>query len=172
MVRQLEVVAEHDLRPEDREIIQKWTRELFGAAEDEYDWATPDWRVLVRVDGELAAHAAITQRTVTANSEPARVGGIGGVMTSPKYQGKGHARAAMLRAHDFIRDTLHLEFGFLFCSSKLLHYYQRLGWRQSEGPVSFAQDDGDAHWEEEAMVLPLTARPWPGPPVDLNGRPW
>ena len=172
MDRIVEVVSEHDFHPEDRALVEQWTRELFGEAEDKYDWARPDWRVLVRLDGELAAHAAITQRTISANGEAARVGGIGAVMSPPRFQGKGHARAAMLRSHDYIRDELRLEFGFLFCSAGLLRYYQRLGWERIEGPVSFAQDDGDATWEEEAMVLPLTGRPWPGPPVDLNGRPW
>ncbi|MEA3364331.1 MAG: GNAT family N-acetyltransferase [Candidatus Hydrogenedentes bacterium] len=172
MNRQTEVVSEYDLQSKDREIIEKWSKELFGETEDEYDWARPDWRVLVRSDGELAAHVAITQRTVSANGKPARVGGIGGVMSPPRFQGKGHAKTAMLRARDYMQKTLHLEFGFLFCSADLLRYYQRLGWERIDGPVSFAQDEGDATWHEKAMVLPLTDRPWPGPPVDINGRPW
>ncbi|MFO7975267.1 MAG: GNAT family N-acetyltransferase [Candidatus Hydrogenedentota bacterium] len=172
MNRQIEVVSEHDLKPEDRETLEKWSKDLFGDAEEELDWARPDWRVLVRSDGQLAAHVAITQRTVTANGEPARVGGIGGVMSPRKFQGKGHAKAAMLQAHEYMRETLRLEFGFLFCSSGLLRYYQRLGWQRIDGPVSFAQEESDATWQEEAMVLPLTDRPWPGPPVDINGRPW
>ncbi|HNV22767.1 MAG TPA: GNAT family N-acetyltransferase [Candidatus Hydrogenedentes bacterium] len=172
MNRQSEVVAERDLRPEDRAILGQWTRTLFGSAEDMYEWATPDWRVLVRADGQLVAHAAINQRTVSANGEPARVGGIGGVMAPAEFQGKGHAKAAMLRAHDFIRETLNLEFGFLLCSARLVPYYQRLGWERIDGPVSFAQDDSDVTWQEEAMVLPFSDRLWPGPPVDLNGPPW
>ncbi len=172
MERQIEVVSEHELQPEDREALEEWSRELFGEAEDKYDWARPDWRVLVREAGVLAAHAAISQRTVSANGEPARVGGIGGVMSPRKFQGKGHAKIAMLRTHEYMRETLGLEFGFLFCSAPLLRYYQRLGWERIEGPVTFAQDEGDADWEEEAMVLPLTDRIWPGPPIDLNGLPW
>ncbi len=172
MEHQIEIIADGDVRPEDRETLEQWTRELFGDAEEKYDWARPDWRILVRVDGVLAAHAAITQRTISANEEPARVGGIGSVMSPPEFQGKGHAKAAMLRAHEFMRETLGLEFGFLFCSAHLLRYYQRLGWERIDGPVSFAQDDGDATWQEETMVLPLTGRSWPGPPVDINGRPW
>jgi hypothetical protein len=93
-------------------------------------------------------------------------------MVSQEFQGKGHAKAAMLRAQEFIRDTLQLEFGFLFCSPRLVPYYQRLGWFPIEGPVSFAQGGSDVTWHEEAMVLPLTNRHWPGPPVDLNGPPW
>lgn len=172
MDRHIEVVAERELDTKDRELLGEWSRALFGSAEDMYDWATPDWRILVRVGGQLAAHAAISQRTVSANEEPARVGGIGGVMVSHEFQGKGHAKAAMLRAQEFIRDTLQLEFGFLFCSPRLVPYYQRLGWMPIEGPVSFAQGGSDVTWHEETMVLPLTNRHWPGPPVDLNGPPW
>jgi predicted acetyltransferase len=172
MERHIEVVSEHDLALADRKAIEKWSQEIFGEAEEEYDWARPDWRILVRINDRMAAHVAITQRTVTTNGEPARVGGVGGVMSPREFQGKGHAKAAMLHAHAYMRESLHLEFGFLFCSANLLRYYQRLGWQHIDGPVSFAQDEGDATWQEEAMVLPLTDRQWPGPPVDINGRPW
>ncbi|MCP4639859.1 MAG: GNAT family N-acetyltransferase, partial [bacterium] len=150
-----------ELTPEETGILDVWSRDLFGEAELEHEWAAPDWRVLIYADGRLASHVAICERAATASVSPVTLGGIGGVMTPHEFQGKGLAKFAMRASQAFMRDKLGVEFGLLLCSERLVRYYARLGWVHVTGPLVYAQSSGNETWNEQQMVMPFTSRSWP-----------
>jgi len=159
---------------DDREVatFAQWTRDIFGAEEDKYEWAEPDWHVVVRSEDRYVCHGAITERVATAGGASVKLGGIGNVMTPPTWRGRGLGAAAMREAAAFMRDTLRVEFGLLLCSAGLVPWYCTLDWRRVKAPLSFWQAGGKVRWDEEAMVLACTERVWPEGPIDLCGLPW
>ena len=152
--------------------IAQWTVDMFGVEELKYEWSRPDWHVLVWLGDELVTQLAITERVAQVGGEAVRLAGIGGVMTPKQLRGRGLANAAMRSAVYFMKNTLDAEFGLLLCSARLVPYYERLGWQLVAAPVRFEQSTGDEMWEEEAMVMAFTDRPWPPGAVALCGPPW
>ena len=150
----------------------QWPRDIFGEQEDKYEWAKPDWHVVVRSEGRYVCHAAITERAAMAGGEPVRLAGIGNLMTPPAWRRRGLAAAAMREAAAFMRDTPRVEFGLLLCSAGLVPWYCKLGWRHVNAPLTFDQPSGRVRWDEEVMVLACTDRAWPAGPIDLCGLPW
>jgi len=150
----------------------QWTRDIFGEQEDKYEWAKPDWRVVVRIGDRYVCQAAITECAATAGGEPVKLGGIGGLMTPRPWRGRGLAAAAMREAAAFLRDTLRVEFGLLLCSADLVPFHCKLDWRHVSAPLTFDQPSGKVRWDEKVMVLPCTDRAWPAGPIDLCGLPW
>jgi aminoglycoside 2'-N-acetyltransferase I len=169
---EMEVCRSGDLTDKLRRQLEEWTRAIFGDAELEHEWAAPHWHLLVRCQGVLACHLAITERVARAGGRPVRVAGIGGVMTPPEWRGRGLARAAMNEAAAFISTDLRAEFGFLLCSESLVRFYRGLGWERLSETVRYDQSGGKEDWAEEAMILPCTDRAWPKGAVDLCGPPW
>lgn len=161
-----------DIDEKESTLLAEWARDIFGDAELAYEWAVPDWRLLLWWRRDLVCTLAIVERTVKAGTVPIRVGGIGNVMTPPQWRRRGFARTAVEAAVDFMRDTLKLDAGVLLCSSQLVPYYRSMGWQHIEEPVSFRQPQGQVQWHEEAMILPCRRRDWPDGPIDLCGLPW
>ena len=150
----------------------QWTGDIFGEEEDKYEWAKPDWHVVVRSEARYVCHAAITERVATVGGESVMLAGIGNLMTPPACRGRGLAAGAMREAAGFMRDTLRVEFGLLLCSADLAPWYCELDWRHVNAPLTFDQPSGRVGWDEEVMVLPCTDRSWPEGPIDLCGLPW
>jgi aminoglycoside 2'-N-acetyltransferase I len=131
-------------------------------------WAEADKRVIVRAEGKAVCHAGLYFRDGLLNAAPARLCGIGGVMTSPAAQRRGHASAAMRRAAAAMAGV---DFGLLFCEPHNVRFYGGLGWRVFEGTVHCAQPACRIKFDMmPTMVLPL--RTMPGGEIDLCGLPW
>jgi aminoglycoside 2'-N-acetyltransferase I len=132
-------------------------------------WAQPDRRVFVHDGGRVVCHAGLFFREGTWNNAPARMCGIGGVMTAPDARRKGHASAAMRRAAEEMADV---DFGLLFCEAHNVKLYAALGWRVFAGRVHCTQPRGAMVFDMMPnMVLPLARAPEDGD-IDLRGLPW
>jgi GNAT superfamily N-acetyltransferase len=130
------------------------------------------WRVLVRFDGQLVAHAGVGERTVSVGSGQVRVGSLGGLFTAPGWEGRGHGSLATETALAFIREELGCLFGFLTCLDHMVPFYLRRGWQRVSAQVAFQQPSGTRHQlvpGYHAMVYLLAGVPWPDGPVNLNG---
>ena len=103
---------------------------------------------------------------------PLRVGGVGGVATSPRWQRRGLAQQLMEKAAAFMRADMGVEFGLLVCGDHMVPYYSRLGWQVVPGPLLVEQPQGKIIFPTTTMVLPLTGKPWPAGTIDLCGLPW
>ncbi len=138
-----------------------------------------DTRYVVRVwdEGLLVSCLWITERTILIDGRPARVAGIRGVRTDPARRRRGYAGAAMRCAEEFIWRELRPDLAMLHSSVMAVPFYESLGWRAIEGPVSCDQPGGklvvsEALPQNPFMALVPAGQKLPRGPVDLCGLPW
>lgn len=149
----------------------------------EIDWGNPDgvtewsrgeWQAVVWEGETWVSTLVLHKKAITVDGEPVTVGGIGGVMTLPEWQGRGYASAAMKTAANFIRDEMKAPFGLLICNAHRVHLYESLGWKVIAAPTTFSQSAGKRQFSNIIFVMTYTCteQPWPEGPVDLCGAPW
>jgi GNAT superfamily N-acetyltransferase len=132
-------------------------------------WAHADKRVVVRDEEHVVCHAGLFFRDGTLDARPAKMCGIGGVVTSPAARRKGFASAAMRRAAQAMAGA---DFGLLFCEKHNVAFYAGLGWKEFPGRVDCEQPAGRMSFDiMPRMVLPLAMAP-AGGVIDLCGLPW
>lgn len=134
-------------------------------------WAHADTRILVREADKIVCHVGLFFRDGKDGEAQRRIGGIGGVMTSPVVRRRGHAGRAMRLAADMM-EYEGRDFGLLFCEPHNVAFYERLGWRVFDGDVFCEQLSGRVKFDMmHAMVLPLRCEPRTRF-IDLCGLPW
>jgi hypothetical protein len=169
---QVQLLNDAELDLNLRAEIDRMVRSVFQADYDSLIWADCDWYILVRVNGVLAAHLSITDRTVLAGEYKVRVGGVGGVATLPAYRRQGLAALAMHRAAAFMRGPFNADFGLLLCNNITMPYYSGLGWQRIADVLYFDQPGKKIKDEDPSMILPCRQTQWPSGPVDIAGYPW
>ena len=136
------------------------------------EWARPEWCVRVHADGDLVSCVGIVIREGMHENRPARIGGIGGVMTHPAFRRKGYADAGIKRAIEFFCEAA-VHFGLLVCRPHLLDYYSRQGWRGFDGELLVRQRYERTVFEfNRVMTLAVRADAPTAGTVDLCGPPW
>ena len=66
-----------------------------------------------------------------------------------------------------------MQFAMLFCESKNIAFYQKLGWSNFEGVVEVQQDSGKLVYDiMQAMVRPVHGEAPVGGRLDVRGLPW
>jgi aminoglycoside 2'-N-acetyltransferase I len=143
------------------------TRAFGDDPEDRFDDA--DWdhalggvHVVLDVDGEIAAHAAVVEREIRIAGRPLRAGYVEAVATVPERQGSGLGTIVMEAVNALIRDGY--ELGVLGTGSH--HFYERLGWRTWQGPAFVRTDGGERRTPDEEGFLLVLATP-SSPALDL-----
>jgi aminoglycoside 2'-N-acetyltransferase I len=149
--------------------LRGWFEEEFGRADR---WAEPDFYVILSLEEQLAGRLAILDRQVSVDGATVRVGGIGGVATKTKFRHRGVASAMLVRAAEFMKNDLEVEFGFLLCRHEVSPVYTKMGWIIVPGPTTFTRAGVVATYPNDTMILPLTERRWPSGPIDMLGLPW
>jgi GNAT superfamily N-acetyltransferase len=168
----IDIKRDDELTLAEWEWLGAWSRRIFGAELDLYEWAPMDWHILVQVGGEPVSEVAISERTATVGGQDVGLAGITNVMTLPEWRGQGYATAALRRAHAFACEQLGSEFSLLFCDQALAHFYRGAGWGTVDDPVVVEQRGQKVPWEGVVMVRSCGNRTWPGGPIDLCGPPW
>jgi len=168
----VEIKRSGEMTPSEQEQVDRLIGQVFGAEVVGYAWADVDWHVLVWIEGQLASHVEIIERTGTVDGQPVRLGGIGGVASAAEWRGRGLATLAMEKAAKFMCDGLAVGFGLLICGQEMIPFYHRLGWQVVEGPLVFDQLEGKVTFDDVVMVLPCTGQEWPAGMIDLCGLPW
>ena len=126
-----------DLTPAESTAIREIMTLAFGDDEEERfrdeDWvhALGGIHVVVDLDGEIVAHAAVVERELQMAAVPLRTGYVEAVATTPRRQGEGHGTLAMREVNAIIREGFAL--GALGTGSQ--HFYERLGWVTWQGPT-------------------------------------
>jgi GNAT superfamily N-acetyltransferase len=149
-----------------------WGEDIFGMANQGLHWRPKDHHVFVEVGGRAVSHVGLLRHTVKVGGAPVEVGGIGGVVTMPDMQGRGHARQALRYASSLMCREWGLNFGLLFCREALTPFYRELGWRRVEEPVMIEQPSGRIGSPVVVMVLSCGDQGWPAGVVDLGSFPW
>lgn len=157
---------------EERHTLFEWGKNIFGVEDMLYQWRPKVWHFFVEDEDRVVSHVGVLEAVVRAGDTEVKVGGIGGVVSLPEVQGRGHIHAAMQRAAEFMRDELQVEFGMLFCLPRLVPFYARQGWQLLEESVEFEQPSGPVISPFRSMVLSWDGREWPAGKINVGGLPW
>jgi GNAT superfamily N-acetyltransferase len=138
--------------------------------------AEDDLWFLFRRDGRLVGNCRLLHRRARAGENELVLGGIGNVCSHPDARGIGAAKACMLAAAEYMRQSGKVDFGMLFCGKAVAGFYRKLGWREIENDVirSMSPPVGAERVHGPVMICPgqKTLEQWPAGPVDLNGENW
>ncbi len=144
-----------------------WESEHLGLT-----WRAKDQHLVRYVDGVFAAKASILQHSVVVDDKRVLVGGVGGVITMPTFQGQGHASAVLSYLGDYLRGQLRLPFGMLFCRPALVPFYGRFSWQLITDTVYVEQPNGVVASPLPVLYACYSNQPWPKGTVHLNSEPW
>src|SRR5689334_4544344 len=175
----IEFVATDQLLDTQKESLKQLRAAVYPAAVlatligKDYTWASPQWSILVWDEDKLVSRVGLVVREIISNGETKVIGGIGGVMTHPERQDKGHATEAMREAVRLFNEEFKVSYALLFCTSRLIEFYKRLQWEPFEGQVFVQQLRGKIEFSvNNAMVLDVKEQAPLNGSLDLNGLPW
>jgi aminoglycoside 2'-N-acetyltransferase I len=125
---------------------------------DDADWdhALGGMHALVRVDGELVAHASVVARRFLHAGRSWRVGYVEAVAVAAPARRHGYGAAVLAALEDVIGRAY--EFGALSATDDGMPLYQSSGWQVWRGPLSALTPSGVVRTPEEdgaVHVLPL-----------------
>jgi GNAT superfamily N-acetyltransferase len=136
------------------------------------EWRQTEHHVLVMKDERNVSHVGLLKHSVRVSGRLISVGGMGGVLTHPKYRGSGFAKMAMEEALRQAVRELDVQFGFLFCREAMLPWYEKQGWTPVEDTVWIEQGRGMIPSPLPAMIRCLAVERWPAGEVWLGSLPW
>lgn len=126
-----------------------------GEAFENSDWehALGGAHVVLDLDGEIVAHAALVERELQVDGRPVRTGYVEAVATAPATQGRGYGTLVMREVNALI--AARYELGALGTGSH--HFYERLGWQTWRGPSWVRLSDGrmERTPDEDGYILVL-----------------
>lgn len=130
-----------------------------GFAEADWEHALGGVHFVLDVDGEIAAHASVVERSIQVGDRPLRTGYVEAVATAPDRQGRGLGTAVMREVTEYVRQAF--ELGALGTGSH--HFYGRLGWLTWTGPSHVRLPDGTLRRTPDddgyILVLPTPSSP-------------
>jgi len=159
-----------EAEPQSRRSLPEWFHREFGKTG--FIWAAPDYYATSEIEGELVGRLGIFNREIEVADTRTRVGGIGGVITKPEWRLRGVAGELLIRAAEFMRSDLRMEFALLLCRREVAPLYAKLGWKRVDGPTFFMQPSGMTAYPRDTMVLRFGKREWPAGTINLRGLPW
>jgi GNAT superfamily N-acetyltransferase len=168
----VEIRVSEKLSEEERRTLFGWGENIFGAEDLRYRWRPKDVHLVLEEGGRVVSHIGLLRHAVSAGGRTVEVAGVGGVVTVPEAQGRGHAQRGMRHAAEFFCREWGVEFGLLFCGDALVAFYERLGWQPVPEPVVIEQPDGPVESAFHVLVLPCDGRAWPAGEVRLESFPW
>jgi hypothetical protein len=128
-------------------------------------------RILTRADsGRILSQVALIFRDGHWNGTPLRIGGVAGVGTDPKFRDQGLATLGMKRASEILAEE-GFDIGALFCASKMVPFYERLGWLRFDGAV-FIKQPGNNHMPWSGCMTLAVKSNVLGGELDVAGSPW
>jgi len=168
----IEIIEAESLSGEEWRQLFEWGEDIFGANDLHLSWRKKDWHFLIYEDGVPVSHAAVLKHTVLIGEKSVLVGGVGGVVTHEKAQGKGYAHILMRKIADFLENDWRVEAGLLFCLPRLVPFYESLGWQTVQAKVFIEQPNGTIESPMGIMVLPFGENRWQDGSVELQSFPW
>jgi predicted N-acetyltransferase YhbS len=117
--------------------------------------------------GELIAHTALHDKTISVAGCDLRIGGIAEVCVAHHFRGRGLVKNMLAEAHAWMRAE-GIPFAMLFGHPRV---YTSSGYKVIDNPIlsesSLVQTLNP--FKGKPMVLPLSGTPWPPGPVSLRG---
>jgi GNAT superfamily N-acetyltransferase len=163
------------LSPEELHQLWGWGNDIFGTAHLNLTYRPrtgDEVHFVLYAESGPVSHAGVLKHSARANGRPVLIGGIGGVMTIPSAQRRGHAAMLVQHATNFLRDEWQVDFALLFCVDRMRAYYERLGWRKVECEVLIEQPAGKVPSPFHVMTMSFK-RPFETiQSVDLESASW
>jgi GNAT superfamily N-acetyltransferase len=152
---------------------------VFGAAPDPFGvehlglrWRAKDVHFLLDLEGSPVCHVSVLQHAVRAGTWDVKLAGIGEVITATHAQGRGCATALLRHAIQFAYDHWRVEAVLLFCSRRMVPFYERLGFRELSQPVLIEQPWGRVPSPIPVMVSPADRLSGFEGALELGSAPW
>ena len=153
-----------------------WSDDIFGTAGLNLTYRPKNGQELRFIlDDDVAgpvSHIAILKQHARANGRPVLIGGIGGVLTIPAFQGRGHATRLVRHATDFLREKWKVDFALLFCIDRMRQYYERLGWQKATCEVLIDQPTGKIPSPFHVMTMAFSPEFETIHNLDLDSASW
>lgn len=162
-------------------------RELFDAEylaefggwdpDQPYGYAPHDVHGIARLDDAVVGHVGWARRTIGVGAAEVVVGGVGGVLISPRARGQRAGARLMAHAAATMTDAGDIEFGYLGCREEVVAFYESCGWRRISAPERSIDRTGQPAMQPAGppiLTLALDPNPriWPTGTIDLRGRAW
>ena len=143
-----------------------------GFTEADWEHSIGGMHIVLDIDGSVAAHASVVERDLHIGGRPTRTGYVEAVAVDPARQGSGLGTQVMREVDSEI--VARFELGALGTGAH--HFYERLGWRVWQGPLSVRIGDVEARTpDEEGDILVLETPAMPsvdlGAPLSCEWRP-
>jgi GNAT superfamily N-acetyltransferase len=172
----IEIRQVRELPPEERRRLWGWSDDIFGTRNLNLTYRAPDpetvrFILCVGSHGPVS-HAAVLKHHARVNGRSALIGGLGGVLTIPEFQRRGHAALLVRHATTFLRHEWKVDFGLLFCIARMVPYYERLGWRKVTCEVLIDQPSGKVPCPFHVMAFSFTAKFDTIAEIDLGSASW
>lgn len=123
--------------------------------------------VIKDTQGSIIAHVGVHEKSVEADGQRFRIGGIAEVCVHPKFRGRGFVKAMLTRVHDWlIRHGF--DFAVLFGDSRV---YRSSGYVEVNNLIhdAITAEGKSCTTQSPAMVRQLSDTPWPDGQVYLPG---
>jgi len=146
--------------------------DIWQAAHLGLTWRPKTEHIVQYVGGVMAAKVSLLKHCVLVEGQEVWVGGVGGVLTMPEFQGRGYAAELLHYTSGYLRDQLKVPFGLLFCRDALAPLYRRFRWQIIEDSVTIQQPAGAILMPLHTMSLSCGTIEWPKGKVNLNSEPW
>jgi len=175
----IEFLASEQLSEVQKENLRQLRTAVYPAAmlattiNKQFLMASLRWSVLVWDESELVSRVGLLTREIISNGETKMIGGIGGVLTHPDSQNKGHATEAMREVARILNEEWKVSFGLLFCASRVVEFYKRLGWKSFRGNIYVKHRKEKVEFTgNHSMVLDVREQAPEEGTLDLKGYPW
>lgn len=160
------------LAEDDRRVLYGWSANPFGEPAFPVTWRPMDEHFIADVQGRPVSHVGLLHHTIRAGERPVVIAGVGGVITVPEAQKRGHAGALLEHATRFAFDTWRVDAGLLFCFDRMVPFYTRFGWHALRYPTIVDQPSGPIEMPMRTMVYPADRLGIFDATVTLNSLPW
>lgn len=142
-----------------------------------YGYAPSENRVLGIVDGELIGHVGWSYRLIRVGGVEVGIGGVGGVLVSPRWRNRGVAKALLSECVESMKNNDNLSFGYLGCSKEMVAFYEACEWQSIFSPEVYRDQRGNmrtAGVDEPLLIYGVnkSADEWPQGTIDIRGRAW
>lgn len=135
--------------------------------------SAPSYSVIAHEGEEIAGHAGVVVREISAGDTIIRVAGIQNMAVLPARRGSGLSRRLMETAVAEARRR-GIPFGLLFCVPGLERFYASLGWTTLPVRARMMYGGGEREIPAKnlAMGLEIGGRPFPAGDLHLRGADW
>jgi predicted GNAT family N-acyltransferase len=160
------------LSEDEHRALFQWEEDPFRSLASGLTWRPTTHHVLIYEGDQPVSHVGLIRDTVRIGDQQIAVGGLGGVITVPAFQGQGAAQRAIEESIRMMHEDWHLNHWMLFCFPHRKSYYERLGWVARTDAVWISQPQGRVTIPASSMVMAANGHAWPEGEIEIDGLPW